>query len=222
VKIGNRKTTAAPGKLRSRLTYANVISTAALFLALGGGAAFAASHLVLPKNSVGSRQIKRKAVNTGKIANNAVNGQKVANGSLTGEDINLNALGTVPSAVSASHAADADALGGHTASCPGGAILIRGICFDSSPGPQLSNVTAAADACASKGGWLPTPLELYSIRGVINLGTGVGADNTFTDVYYANTSGVNYSTVVVNGTGAIAEQPVTSPGHAVCAYPLVR
>ena len=42
-------------RLRARLTYANVIATLALFLALGGGAAYAAS---LGKNSVGTKQLK--------------------------------------------------------------------------------------------------------------------------------------------------------------------
>jgi hypothetical protein len=211
-------------EIKRHLTYANAMSTLAAFLAIGGASALAARHFdrALAKNSVGSRQIKAKAVTTGKLANNAVNGAKVANHSLTGLDIDLKNLGTVPAAESALKAGEASTVGGHAAACPGGATLIRGVCFDSSPGPELPNVTAAAEACAAKGGWLPTPLELYSIRGVVNLGTGVGSDKTFTDAYYANTAGVNYSTVVVDGTGAITEQAVTSPGHAVCAYPLVR
>ena len=46
----------------------------------------------------------------------------------------------------------------------------------STPPPTRSSPTseAAADACAAKGGYLPTPLELYSTRAVLNLGTGVG------------------------------------------------
>jgi hypothetical protein len=53
-------------KLRPRLTYANVIATVALFLVLGGGAAFAATQL--PKNSVGSKQLKKHAVTSAKLA----------------------------------------------------------------------------------------------------------------------------------------------------------
>jgi hypothetical protein len=73
-------------QLRKRITYANVMSTIAVFLCLGGATAVAAGSL--GKNSVGPRQLKSKSVTTGKIANNAVNGSKVANGSLTGADIN--------------------------------------------------------------------------------------------------------------------------------------
>ena len=40
-------------KLRTKLTYSNVVATLALFLALGGGAAIAANQLA--KNSVGAK-----------------------------------------------------------------------------------------------------------------------------------------------------------------------
>ena len=60
-------------KLRLQLTYANVVSSAALFLALGG-VSYAA--VALPKNSVGAKQIKT----------NAVTGAKVKNGTLVRGD----------------------------------------------------------------------------------------------------------------------------------------
>jgi len=96
-------------QLRKRLTYANVMSSIAVFLVLGGATAFAAGQLA--KNSVGKKQLKngavttaklkKNAVTTAKIKNNAVTGAKVKDGSLTGSDINLATLGTVPSANSA-------------------------------------------------------------------------------------------------------------------------
>jgi hypothetical protein len=87
-----------PKRLRSRLTFANVVSCLALFVALGSGA-YAAIHL--PRNSVGARQLKK----------NSVTGAKVKNDSLTGSDILTSTLGTVPNAdqaASAGHAATAD------------------------------------------------------------------------------------------------------------------
>lgn len=54
-------------RLLSKLTYANVVATLALFLVLAGGTAFAATQL-LPKNSVGAKQLKKGAVTTTKIA----------------------------------------------------------------------------------------------------------------------------------------------------------
>jgi hypothetical protein len=67
-------------RLRPRLTYANAIATLALFLALGGGAAFAAS--TLGKNSVGPKQLKRSAVT----------GAKVKDGSLLATDFKAGQL----------------------------------------------------------------------------------------------------------------------------------
>lgn len=52
-------------RLRFRLSYANVASTLAVFLALGGGA-YAATQL--PKNSVGTQQLKAKAVTPAKLS----------------------------------------------------------------------------------------------------------------------------------------------------------
>jgi hypothetical protein len=51
--------------VRKRLTYANVVATLALFLALGG-VGYAA--IKLPKNSVGTKQLKNGAVTGKKIA----------------------------------------------------------------------------------------------------------------------------------------------------------
>jgi len=51
-------------QIRKRLTYANVMSSIAVFLVLGG-AAFAATQL--PKNSVGSKQLKKNAVVSSKV-----------------------------------------------------------------------------------------------------------------------------------------------------------
>lgn len=51
-------------RVRSKLTYANVISTMCLFLLLGGGA-YAASQL--PKNSVGTKQVKNGSITLAKL-----------------------------------------------------------------------------------------------------------------------------------------------------------
>jgi len=61
--------------VRKRLTYANAMSSIAVFLLIGGGAAFAAVNL--PANSVGSRELQPKAVKTGYLAPNAVRTGKV-------------------------------------------------------------------------------------------------------------------------------------------------
>lgn len=87
-------------QIRSRLTYANVVATLALFLALAGAAAYGASHLA--KNSVGTPQLKK----------NSVTAAKIKKGAITGSKIKLSTLGTVPSAELANHARDSDTLQG--------------------------------------------------------------------------------------------------------------
>jgi hypothetical protein len=112
-------------KLAGRLTYANVVATMALFIALGGGAYAAVK---LPANSVASKQIKNKAikaadlgtaavtspklaakaVRTGaladgavslsKLAPNGVDASKVIDNSLGGTDVNESTFDTVPAA----------------------------------------------------------------------------------------------------------------------------
>lgn len=101
-------------QIRTRLTYANVMSSIAVFLVIGGGAAFAATQL--PPNSVGTPQIKRNAVKTGKVAfeairagklaKNAVSTNRLRDNAVTGAKVKESTLGTVP---------DAEKLGGKDA-----------------------------------------------------------------------------------------------------------
>jgi hypothetical protein len=81
-------------QIRKRLTYANVMSSIAIFLLLGGATALAAG---LAKNSVGSKQLKKNAVTSAKIKKGAVTGAKV----------NVSGFPKVPSAASADNAAHA-------------------------------------------------------------------------------------------------------------------
>jgi hypothetical protein len=103
-------------QIRKRITYANVMSSIAVFLVLGGGAAYAAKKIgsneikgnsittgKIKKNAVTASKIKKNSITTAKIANGAVDGSKVKDGSLTGADINVSTLGTVPSATIASN-----------------------------------------------------------------------------------------------------------------------
>lgn len=177
---------------------AMVIAVIALVIALTGTA-----YAALAKNSVGSRQLKPRSVTTSKFADGAVTGSKVAKKTLTGEDINLGALGTVPSAEAATNVVNATTLAGHPAACPAGTLAVRGLCFDSAPSGPILGVQAAADACAARGGYLPTPWLAISVRKAIDLGDGSGEKGegvnwVFTDSYAANTAGVQYKTTIVS------------------------
>jgi hypothetical protein len=71
--------------VRKRLTYANVMSSIAVFLVLAGGTAFAAAKL--GKNTVGTKQLKNNAVTATKIKNGAVTGGKLAAGAVSGAQL---------------------------------------------------------------------------------------------------------------------------------------
>jgi hypothetical protein len=98
--------------VRKRLTYANVMSSIAVFLVLAGGTAFAASQL--GKNSVGAKQLKKNAVTTAKLKSNAVTGAKIKPGAVTGAKIDEGSLGTVPSAANSNTASLATNLSGYS------------------------------------------------------------------------------------------------------------
>jgi hypothetical protein len=73
-----------------RLTYANVIATLALFLALGGGAVWAANKQAakvgtgkLKPNAVTAGKIKANAITSSKIRENAVTAVKIREGSIS-------------------------------------------------------------------------------------------------------------------------------------------
>jgi hypothetical protein len=87
--------------IRHRPSPAMVVACAALTVALGG-TGYAA--LKLPRNSVGTKQLKNSAVTNKKLARGAVTAGKVVRNSLTGTQINEGTLGTVPNATHASSA----------------------------------------------------------------------------------------------------------------------
>lgn len=74
--------------LRPQLSYANVMATIAVFVALGGAAVAAG----LPKHSIGPRQLKRGAVRSWTIAHKAVTAGKLAPKSVVAGKLGANAV----------------------------------------------------------------------------------------------------------------------------------
>ncbi len=81
-------------RARRHLTYANVVATLALVIALGAGTAFAAG------------KINGKSIRKGTIT-----GNKLKRDTLTGAQISESSLDKVPSAIRADHATEADRAG---------------------------------------------------------------------------------------------------------------
>jgi hypothetical protein len=136
--------------MRPRISYANVVSTLALVLALGG-----VSYAAVKING---KNIKDRTVTAKKIKKN----------SLGGVEINEAKLGKVASAANADTAANANTVGGQAPSsfklsCPQGTTLVIGQCFETSLRPD-ANWSDANKACGAAGRRLPTLSELESAR----------------------------------------------------------
>lgn len=74
--------------IRERVTYANVAATLALFVALGG-TSYAA--LALPRNSVGSRQLKSRSVGNSEVRKSAVDSRTIRDRGIALRDISRSA-----------------------------------------------------------------------------------------------------------------------------------
>jgi hypothetical protein len=73
-------------KLRSRLSYANVMATIAVFIALGG------TSYGLATGSIGSREIKNNSVRSKDIRNNNVRGKDIRTGTIRSSDVGNGSL----------------------------------------------------------------------------------------------------------------------------------
>jgi hypothetical protein len=175
-------------KLLSRLSYANVVSTLALFLALGG-VSYAAVRL--PANSVGTRQLKRNAVTGVKIKNRAVKSSKIGANAVTGFNIAESTLAAVPEAT---HAASADSA-------------------TSSPLARLDYVSKTIDAPAT---FLPATTTVSCPAGLNIVGGGASVSDS-NNAYVNDSAPINRTTwqaTVYPYSGAPA---ATMTVYAICA-----
>jgi hypothetical protein len=137
-----------------RVTYANLASTLALVVALGGGGAYAAG---LAKNSVASKQIKNGTIKAVDLKADSVTSAAVANSSLTSADL---APGAIPASTLVGHVrvrlVSVDLPQGPSAGNPGAITSTFATC---NAGEQIiggsANISNAAD---------PATMELLATR----------------------------------------------------------
>ncbi len=175
--------------LHERLTFANVVSVVALFVALGSGA----YAVTIGRNDVGAPQIARNAVGTSELKDNKTKGK----------DVDESSLGQVPSAASADTADSANLLDGKDSSsfrvgCPPGLTQAAGVCFETNH-REATTFLSALEACGGAASRLPTVSELFafaSMPGIVLSPSAPGSadiewtGNTFVDVNMFQAFGV--------------------------------
>jgi hypothetical protein len=139
-------------RIRRHCTYANVVATLALFIALGGSS-YAALH-------IGSRDIVNNSIRGKDIRNRTITHKDVGRNALGGTNIKESRLGTVPRA----NRLTAKGAARLKLRCPAGTELAAGECFDSSPQQALPYYSATTACAATNVGnrRLPTHAELVA------------------------------------------------------------
>jgi hypothetical protein len=138
-------------RLRSKLTFSNVVSLMALFVALGGGA-YAAG--VVPPNSIGRLQLQESAVTSAKLARDSVGPAKLQRNSVTASALGFESVGM--------HALSSHLRARLTRAAAAGAAGTQGPTGPQGPsGPGAQRVHYAAQASAS-----PTAQSVTVIEGL--------------------------------------------------------
>jgi len=218
--------------MRSRwpgISYANVVSTLALFVALGGTAVATGvlDGKKIKRGSITGKQIKARSVPGGDLRPNSVRGRQILERS----------LGKVPRAKLADSAASAQVaeaatrattaqeadlaaalspalMARLTDACPEGTTAYAGACIESSVHGS-GTWPAAAKACGDAGGRLPHLSELEGFRQLPGV-TLVGSEHTDTylDINWIDPDGA-YTVGLWDGGG---RNPGFDYGNSTASY----
>lgn len=219
-------------RLRRHLSYANVMASVAVFLALGG-VGYAAT-------TINGNQIKKGTVGAGKLKSGTLGSKQVKPDGLTGSVIDESTLTIVPSAqtattattatsaataasaeraTTATSAEEAESLEGFSAeelqlSCPADTELYGGMCWDIAPRPAKHWLVAAVE-CGDAGGRLPSLSELIAY--VLQPGEQVSGQTWSADVADLN-GGKEVVLTADETTRSTGESTVTPLGYRCLFY----
>ena len=186
--------------MQRHLTFANITSLLALFVALGG-----TSYAVA---TIGTSQVRNNSLRGKDVRNGTLTSRDVKKGSLGSRAVKESALGKVPRSRSA------DLLGGKSADqltvrCPAGTQFNAGTCVET--GSRAAAAYGVAKVgCEAADRRLVTHQELVGVVDDSDIALAPGGELT-ADVYPNGTSlDVLY---VTNDTGSVAVTPNTFAGR---------
>ena len=214
-------------------------------LVLAGLALVAAlSGTVYAAGQISGRSIKVKSIPGNRLAMGSVpgnrlkpgalRGSQLAPGSITGIQIDASTLGQVPSAIhaetaeaardaetalQAANAENARTVNGYEAGCKTGTRPFAGACWQSSASDTALNAPAAAAACASLGGELPSALSLVAFAGQPGVTLGAGGEWS-ADIPVVSSEDV-YAVATVTSEGKVTSAVSTATKRFRCVLPLV-
>ncbi len=192
----------SPNRLRPHLTYANVMATAAMFIALGGS-----SYAAI---TITGKNVKNRSLTYKDLKKNTIGGSRVKESRLK----------TVPRA---------NRVGGRTAAqllvkCPAGTFPTGGTCIEANPRPAQAYGVAVA-ACRTAGGdatpgrRLPTHGELIAAFTRVNPAPG----GELTGNVYPRSDGnvdVLYVTTKLGDVAVVADDGNTPKAFRCAADPI--
>jgi hypothetical protein len=223
-----------------------LVACIALIAALGG-TVYAAAKIdgktvkakSLPGNrlaigSVPGNRLKPGAITGSMLAPGSVPPSALAPGSITGVQVDASTLGQVPSAVHADtadsardaqtalnavNALDAVRVNGHTAGCKPPARFFAGACWQSGSSEAAVSAPAAALACATQGGELPSALALAAFSQQPGIALAAG-DEWTSDLTNVSGPGL-YAVVTVSPSSVVGSEISTATKKYRCVIPLV-
>jgi hypothetical protein len=185
----------------SHLTFANVVSLAALFVALGGTAT-AVTYVVSSNSQIGPNTVSGHKPPTGKHSNliaGSINGQDVADNSLRGADITESSLGIVP---------NANKLDGTDSSGFLGSGNVQKLFYDDAPGNGLKSL-ATIGPYTIKADCTNNTLAVYA--------NGPAGTSSYSDFVAPSTHSENQTTIAANSDAPTALIFPTLPANGFIA-----
>jgi hypothetical protein len=224
------------GRGLRRQAPALLVACVALVAALGG-TVYAAAKIngkTIKVKSLPGNRLAPNSVPGDRLQPGALTGGALAPGSITGIQVDASTLGQVPSAVHADNAdsardaqtalnavnaIDAVKVNGHTAGCVPPARFFAGACWQSGSSEAAVSAPAAALACATQGGELPSALALAAFSQQPGITLAVG-DEWTGDLTNVSGPGL-YAVVTVSASAVVSSEISTAAKKYRCVIPLV-